>query len=82
MEDLADTLDYLMYKKLLDYYSEAKLDKTGDKSKYLEDITKYIEKCRDSVDRIYSSSIADPKEKKRMQKFLDHRWTYDHFYLR
>ncbi|WP_026491740.1 glycosyltransferase family 2 protein [Butyrivibrio sp. XPD2002] len=82
MEDLADTQDYLMYTRLLDFYAEAKLDKTGDKSKYLEDITAYIEKCRDSVDRIYGSRIADPKEKKRMQKFLDHRWMYDHFHLK
>ncbi|WP_408072107.1 glycosyltransferase family 2 protein [Butyrivibrio sp. JL13D10] len=82
MEELADTQDYLMYKRLLDYYVEAKNDKTGDKSKYLDDITAYIERCREDVDRIYGVGIADPKEKKRMLKFLDHRWTFDHFYLK
>ncbi|WP_026498832.1 glycosyltransferase family 2 protein [Butyrivibrio sp. WCD2001] len=81
-EDLAWSQDYLKYKQLLDYYSEAKRDKLGDKSKYLPDITAEIEKCKDSFDKIYGCRIADPKEKKRMQKFLEHRWTYDHFYLR
>ena len=33
MEELAYSQDYLMYKRLLDYYCEAKVDKTGDKSK-------------------------------------------------
>ena len=82
MDELADTQDYLMYKSLLNYYVEAKTDKIGDKGKYLEDITAYIERCRDSIDRIYGCRIADPREKKRMQKFLNHRWTFDHFYLR
>lgn len=80
-EDLCYSQDYLMYKRLLDYYSEAKRDKTGDKEKYLPDIVACIEKSRDSFDKIYESRIADPKEKKRMQKFLEHRWIYDHFYV-
>ena len=80
-EDLCYSQDYLMYKRLLDYYSEAKRDKSGDKEKYLPDIVSCIEKCRDSFDKIYESRIADPKEKKRMQKFLEHRWIYDHFYV-
>ena len=80
-EDLCYSQDYLMYKRLLDYYSEAKRDKIGDKAKYIPDIVSCIEKCRDSFEKIYESRIADPKEKKRMQKFLEHRWIYDHFYV-
>lgn len=82
LEEVALSQDYLMYKRLLDYYCIAKADKTGDKDKYLEDITAYLEKCRDNFDSIYGCRIADPKEKKRMQKFLDHRWTFDHFYIK
>ncbi|WP_029322915.1 glycosyltransferase family 2 protein [Butyrivibrio sp. AE3004] len=81
-DDLAYTEDYLMYTRLLDYYSEAKLDKMGDKSKYLEDITATLEKCRDDFDNIFGCRIADPKVKKRMQKFLEHRFIYDHFYVK
>ncbi|WP_026528958.1 glycosyltransferase family 2 protein [Butyrivibrio sp. VCD2006] len=80
-EDLCYSQDYLMYKQLLDYYSEAKRDKTGDKDKYLPDIVSCIMDARDSFDKIYESRIADPKEKKRMQKFLEHRFIYDHFYI-
>ena len=79
--DLCYSQDYLMYKRLLDYYSQAKRDKSGDKSKYLPEIVSTIEKCKDYFEKIYESRIADPKEKKRMQKFLEHRWIYDHFYV-
>ncbi|WP_026509835.1 glycosyltransferase family 2 protein [Butyrivibrio sp. LC3010] len=81
-DDLAYTQDYLMYKRLLDFYTEAKLDKIGDKKKYLKDITSYTERCRDDFDKIYSCRIADPREKKRMQKFLEHRFIFDHFYIK
>ncbi len=78
-EDLVNTQDYLMYKKLLLLYTEARRDKTGKKSKIKEELASKIRTCKDRIDEIYSCDIANPHERMRMDLFLWHPWAYNLF---
>lgn len=68
--DLADIHDYFVYKRLLLFYNQLKKSRQPDKKKYLKEITGIIYKNRGDYDRIYSCSIANPNEKRKMELFL------------
>ncbi len=78
-EDLVNTQDYLMYKKLLLLYTEARRDKTGSKKALMNELANEIETCRDRIYEVYSCRIANPHEKFRMKLFLWHPWAYNLF---
>ena len=78
-EDLVDTQDYLMYKKLLLLYTEARRDKTGKKKKLMGELADEIRTCEGRLERVYSCRIANPHEKMRMKLFLWHPWAYNLF---
>ncbi len=78
-KDLADTHDYLVYKKLLILYTEAGRDRTGGKKKYRKPLGEEIRKLSGDLERISSSPIADPHQLMRMKLFLKSPWLYDRF---
>jgi len=78
-DDLVNTQDYLMYKKLLLLYTEARRDKSGNKKHIKEELEKRIRNCKDRIDEIYGCRIANPHERMRMDLFLWHPWAYNLF---
>ncbi len=78
-EDLSASHDYLVYKKLLLLYTEARRDKTGEKKQFMEPLATEIRTCADQMYRIYSCNIADPHQKMRMELFLKNPKLYDLF---
>ncbi len=78
-DDLSASHDYMVYKKLLLLYTEARRDKTGEKKKFMEPLAKEIMTCADQMYRIYSCDIADPHQKMRMELFLKNPKFYDIF---
>ena len=78
-DDLSASHDYLVYKKLLLLYTEAKRDKSGEKKKFLEPLEKEIRTCADQMYRIFSCNISNPHQKMRMDLFLKHPKLYDIF---
>ncbi len=77
--DLARSHDYLVYKKLLLLYTEARRDETGELKKYMEPLAREIRTCADQMYRIFSCDIANPHQKMRMELFLKHPKLYDMF---
>ena len=78
-DDLSASHDYLVYKKLLLLYTEAKRDKSGEKKKFIEPLEKEIRTCADQMYRIFSCNISNPHQKMRMDLFLKHPKLYDIF---
>ncbi len=69
-DDLVTEHDYLVYKKLLLLYTEARRSKDPSKRAQMAELGQVINGCRERFDEIYSCSIADPHVKLRMQLFL------------
>ena len=78
-DDLSAEHDYLVYKKLLVLYTEARRDKTGEKKQFLKPLEEEIRTCADQMYRIYSCDIADPHQKFRMELFLKNPMFYNWF---
>ncbi|MBE5842618.1 MAG: glycosyltransferase [Butyrivibrio sp.] len=78
-KDLQASHDYLVYKKLLLLYTEARRDKTGEKKKFMEPLAQEIRTCADQMYRIFTCDIADPHQKMRMELFLKNPKLYDMF---
>ncbi|WP_051209173.1 glycosyltransferase family 2 protein [Butyrivibrio sp. WCD3002] len=77
--DLAASHDYMVYKKLLLLYTEARRDKTGEKKKFMEPLAEEIKTCANQMYRVFSCDIADPHQKMRMELFLKNPKFYDLF---
>lgn len=78
-EDLVCVHDYLVYKKLLLLYTEARRSKDPEKRACLKELRQAILPVRQRMKEIYSCSIANPHEKLRMQLFLLHPVFYNLF---
>ncbi len=78
-KDLSAEHDYLVFKKLLVLYTEARRDKTGEKSKFMEPLEEEIRTCADQMYRVFSCDIADPHQKFRMELFLKNPKLYNLF---
>ena len=78
-EDLVCVHDYLVYKKLLLLYTEARRSKDPEKRACLKELRQAILPVRRRMNEIYSCSIANPHEKLRMQLFLLHPVFYNLF---
>ncbi len=78
-KDLQASHDYLVYKKLLLLYTEARRDKTGEKKKFMEPLAREIRTCADQMYRVYTCDIADPHQKMRMELFLKNPKLYNWF---
>lgn len=78
-EDLVCVHDYLVYKKLLLLYTEARRSKDPEKRACLKELRQAILPVRRRMKEIYSCSIANPHEKLRMQLFLLHPVFYNLF---
>ena len=78
-DDLSASHDYMVYKKLLLLYTEARRDKTGEKKKFMEPLAEELRTCADQMYRIFSCDIADPHQKMRMEMFLKNPKLYDLF---
>ena len=75
----ADALEYLFYKKLLLYYTEARRSRDKEKRACMPQLEKVLRTARKDMDRIYGCRIANPREKMRMQLFLTHPALYNRF---
>lgn len=73
-EDLADTHDYFIYKRLLLFYNQIKKSALPEKKQYLQKITDVIntsiDKNKEDYNRVYHCGVANPNEKKKMDLFL------------
>ena len=78
-EDLVCVHDYLVYKKLLLLYTEARRSKDPEKRACLRELRQAILPVRQRMKEIYACSIANPHEKLRMQLFLLHPVFYNLF---
>lgn len=76
-DDLADTHDYLVYKKLLALYTQTFRQRDG--ASLRRQLRSEIETCRERMEQIYTCRIADPHQKLRMQLFLTHPALYNVF---
>ncbi len=77
--DLVNAHDYLVYKKLLLLYTEARRSKDAGKKKNLPELADFIRTGKERMDEIYSCRIADPHQKLRMKLFLIHPACYNVF---
>lgn len=68
--DLRIEHDYMVYKKLLLLYTQARRSKTGASKEFLKGAEKILKGCRRNFDEIYGCSIADKHQKLRMELFL------------
>lgn len=71
--------DYMVYKKLLLYYTSVRRGKSRDKKAFLQALESQIDKCRASYDEIYKCPIADSHQKLRMDLFLKSPILYNIF---
>ncbi|MBP7347167.1 MAG: glycosyltransferase [Butyrivibrio sp.] len=78
-QDLVDTHDYLVYKKLLLLYTQARRSHNSSNQKDMCELVRVIEGCRSRFEQIYSCKIADPHQKFRMKMFLQCRVLYNIF---
>lgn len=68
--DLRIEHDYMVYKKLLLLYTQAKRSKSDAGKEFLTGAEKILKGCRSNFDEIYGCSIADKHQKLRMELFL------------
>ncbi len=78
-KDLVNAHDYLVYKKLLLLYTEARRSKDEKKKKDLPELADFIRTGGERMEEIYSCRIADPHQKLRMKLFLIHPACYNVF---
>lgn len=78
-QDLVDTHDYLVYKKLLLLYTEARRSHSSLKKADMGELARVIRGAGERFTAIYSCRIADPHQKFRMQLFLKSPVLYDMF---
>ena len=77
--DLVDSHDYLVYKKLLILYTQARRDRTGEKSRFKAPLMEVLGELREDYPRIAASPIADPHQLLRMRLYLRGPWWFDRF---
>ena len=77
--DLVDAHDYLVYKKLLLLYTQARRLHNSTDQGDMRELVKVIGECRSRFEQIYSCEIADPHQKFRMKMFLKCRVLYNIF---
>ena len=79
-QDLTDTHDYLVYKKLLLLYTQARRG-TPDRSVsvYKEPLMRELSQLPGDYARIAASPIADPHQLLRMRLYMRRPWLYDRF---
>lgn len=78
-EDLALEHAYMVYKKLLLLYTQARRSRSPFRRQFMKQAQQVIRQCRPEFDRIYSCRIADPHQKMRMQMFLRSTILYNGF---
>lgn len=78
-QDLVYMHDYMVYKKLLLLYTEARRGKNPDRKQFMNELKKVIDGSKNDFDKIYSCKIADPHQKMRMELFLKNPLFYNIF---
>jgi len=68
--DLAVEHDYMVYKKLLLLYTQARREKTVSGHHFMKELEPVLRGSREQFERLYSCRIADPHQKMRMRMFL------------
>ena len=68
--DLAVEHDYMVYKKLLLLYTQARREKTVSGHHFMKELESVLRGSREQFERLYSCRIADPHQKMRMRMFL------------
>lgn len=77
--DLADIHDYMVYKKLLLLYTQARRSDDPERSSKMKALAKVIRQSADRFDVIYGTAVADPHQAMRMKLFLMSPCLYDLF---
>ena len=78
-KDLEDIHDYLVYKKLLLLYTQARRDKTGEKKRFKKPLEKELKNLSRDLERISKTPVSDPHQLFRMKLFLINPWLFDRF---
>lgn len=68
--DLAVEHDYMVYKKLLLLYTQARREKTNSGRRFMKELEPVLRGSREHFEQLYSCRIADPHQKMRMRMFL------------
>ena len=68
--DLAVEHDYMVYKKLLLLYTQARREKTVSGHHFMKELEPVLRGSREQFEQLYSCRIADPHQKMRMRMFL------------
>ena len=69
-EDLALIQDYYMYKRLLIFYTSVVRSHESRKKEYKSYLTEKLRAGRENYEKIFSVSVANPNEYKKMKIFL------------
>ena len=78
-QDLVDSCDYMIYKKLLIMYTEARRDRTGSLKRFMKPLDEELQKMRTDLERISASHAADPHQIMRMKLFLKSPFLFNRF---
>lgn len=69
-EDLALIQDYYMYKRLLLFYTDVVRSKAKPRKQYKAFLTEKLRKGEPNYEKVFSVSVANPNEYKKMKLFL------------
>ncbi len=80
-EDYAVMHDYMVYKKLLLLYTQARRNlPRAESGPFMSALRQVLRKgCEGRFERLYTTPISDPHQELRMRLFLLHPWFYDRF---
>ena len=69
-QDLADTHDYFIYKRLLQFYSRLEKSDIPERTAFMERIAQIIRENQGDYTRVYACPVADSRDYKKMKLFL------------